>query len=157
MSSLDYTIKVEAGGLQPFTSYYYQFTVCDTNITSPVGRTKTIPNEDDEVPLKFAVMSCAKFHRGYFNVYGNAARRDNLDYIVHLGDYIYEEEGGQEGEGERVMQPVKEIVTLYDFRTRFGQYRSDEDLQLSHQQYPWITVWVSLAQSATLFLLIHAG
>lgn len=78
-SDIDYTFKTEATGLQPFTTYFYQFTVCDTNITSPVGRTKTIPAEDEEVALKLGVMSCAKFYRGYFNVYGNVARRDNLD------------------------------------------------------------------------------
>jgi alkaline phosphatase D len=155
-SDIDYTFKVstqrfsrsrtqhhqvDATGLEPFTTYYYQFTVCDTNITSPVGRTKTIPSEDDEVPLSLGVFSCAKYHRGYFNAYGNAARKDTIDYMVHLGDYFYEEEGGEEGEGPRVMQPVREIKSLHDFRTRIGQYRTDEDLQLAHQNYPWITVW----------------
>jgi alkaline phosphatase D len=79
---------------------------------------------------------------GYFNAYGNAARKDSVDYVVHLGDYIYEDEVGVPGEDERAMVPAKEIVTLYDYRTRFAQYRSDEDLRLAHQVYPFITVWV---------------
>lgn len=116
--------------------------MCDTEISSPVGRTKTIPDEEDEVPLSLGIFSCAKYYRGYFNVYGNAARRDTVDYMVHLGDYYYEEE---DGHGARAMDPPRELATLHDFRTRIGQYRTDEDLQYSHQQYPWITTWVSQA------------
>jgi len=62
--------------------------------------------------------------------------------VVHLGDYIYEDEVGVPGKDERAMIPAKEIVTLYDYRARFAQYRSDEDLRLAHQIYPFITVWV---------------
>lgn len=116
--------------------------MCDSNITSPIGRTKTLPDEGDEVELSLGIFSCAKFHRGYFNPYGNAARREMVDYFVHLGDYFYEEEAGT---GDRGMQPPRELATLYDFRTRLGQYRTDEDLLFSHQQFPWITTWVSLS------------
>ncbi|KAH4106581.1 hypothetical protein HBI70_154550 [Parastagonospora nodorum] len=141
-SDIDYTVKVEADGLSPFTTYFYQFTVCDTNTTSPVGRTKTAPAENDDVSsVSLAVFSCANYPLGYFNAYGNAARKDSVDYVVHLGDYIYEDEVGVPGEDERAMVPAKEIVTLYDYRTRFAQYRSDEDLRLAHQVYPFITVW----------------
>ena len=70
--------------------------------------------------------------------------KGTIDYMVHLGDYIYEEEGGAEGDGARAMDPPRELTTLYDYRTRIGLYRTDEDLLLSHQQYPWITTWVSI-------------
>lgn len=138
-------LQVEATGLKPFTVYYYQFNVCDTDISSPLGRTKTIPAENDEVPLTLGIFSCAKYYRGYFNAYGNAARKGTIDYMVHLGDYYYEEE---DGHGARAMDPPRELATLYDFRTRLGQYRTDEDLQLSHQQYPWITTWAGHRESA---------
>ncbi|KAH7398714.1 PhoD-like phosphatase-domain-containing protein, partial [Phaeosphaeria sp. MPI-PUGE-AT-0046c] len=141
-SDIDYTIKIEAGGLVPFTTYFYQFTVCGTNTTSPIGRTKTAPAENDDVSsVSLAVFSCAKFSMGYFNAYGNAARKDSVDYFVHLGDYIYETEIGVPGEDERAMEPAKEIVTLYDYRRRFAQYRTDEDLLLAHSTHPFITVW----------------
>lgn len=159
-SDIDYTVKVcylyfaikssatdgkqiEADGLAPFTTYYYQFTVCGTNTTSPIGRTKTAPAENDDVSsISLAVFSCAKFSMGYFNAYGNAARKDSADYFVHLGDYIYETEIGVPGKDERAMEPAKEIVTLYDYRRRFAQYRTDEDLLLAHKTHPFITVWV---------------
>jgi alkaline phosphatase D len=66
-----------------------------------------------------------------------------VDYVVHLGDYIYEDEVGVPDEDERAMVPAKEIVTLYDYRTRIAQYRSDEDLQAAHEKFSFITVWVS--------------
>lgn len=78
---------------------------------------------------------------GYFNAYGNVARKDNVDYVVHLGDYIYEYESGVPGVDERAVMPQREIFSLYDYRTRLGQYRTDQDLVASHQKFPWITVW----------------
>lgn len=160
-SDIDYTIKVlqhpfalvehdltnrlqvEASGLRPFTTYFYQFTTCGTNTTSPVGRTKTAPAEDDDVSaISLGVFTCANYPLGYFNVYGNIARKDSVDYVVHLGDYIYEDEVGVPGKDERAMQPAKEIVTLYDYRTRFALYRTDVDLRKAHELYSFITVWV---------------
>mgnify|MGYP004509299569 CR=1 FL=1 len=93
--------------------------------------------------LSLGVFSCANYPLGYFNAYGNVARKDSVDYVLHLGDYIYEDEVGVPGEDERAMVPAKEIVTLYDYRTRIAQYRSDEDLRAAHEKFPFITVWVS--------------
>lgn len=84
-SDIDYTIKVEAKGLQPFTWYYYQFSVCESNVKSPVGRTKTAPGPDQDVgDVGVAVFSCSNFPVGFFNAYGNSARKDNVDYVVHV-------------------------------------------------------------------------
>ncbi|KAJ1331193.1 alkaline phosphatase D [Microdochium nivale] len=137
-SDIDYTIKVEAGGLQPFTTYNYQFAICDSDNKSPLGRTKTAPTADADVDqIKLAVFSCSNYPSGYFNAYGNAARKDEHDYVVHLGDYIYEYKAG----GERASDPQREIFTLYDYRARHGQYRSDPDLQLLSQNWAWIPTW----------------
>ncbi|KAI4868530.1 PhoD-like phosphatase-domain-containing protein [Hypoxylon rubiginosum] len=137
-SDIDYTVKVEAGGLEPFTTYNYQFTICGSDKTSPVGRTKTTPTSDSDVAeLKFAVFSCSNYPNGYFNAYGNAARKDEHDFILHLGDYIYE--GNQKG--ERAHEPPKYLFSLYDYRTRHGQYRTDPDLQLASQNFAWIATW----------------
>ena len=98
-SDIDFTIKVgirsrsiwhgtdsrqvEAKNLEPFQTYYYQFTVCGSNNKSPVGRTKTSPNEDDSVSnVGLAVFSCSNYPNGYFNAYGNAARKDDVDFFV---------------------------------------------------------------------------
>ncbi|ERF68055.1 hypothetical protein EPUS_06445 [Endocarpon pusillum Z07020] len=138
-SDIDYT--VEAKGLEPFTSYYYQFNVCGAGTSSPIGRTKTAPAEHDETPIGLAVYSCSNYPTGYFNAYGNAARKDNVDYVLHLGDYIYETRAGVLGRDPRASNPPRIIFTLYDYRTRLAQYRTDLDLLLSHQQFPWIPVW----------------
>lgn len=145
-SDIDYTVKVEANGLKPFTQYYYQFSVCDSDKASPVGKTKTAPGKDDHAAqIGLAVYSCANYPFGFFNAYGNPARKGSVDYIVFLGDYTYEYAGdGDYGYGwsiDRIPQPERVTFTLYDYRERLATYRSDLDLQLSHATFPWIPVW----------------
>ncbi|KAF2463085.1 uncharacterized protein BDR25DRAFT_329916 [Lindgomyces ingoldianus] len=146
-SDIDYTVKVEAKKLTPFTQYYYQFTVCGSSNKSPLGRTKTAPAVNDDISnIGLAVYSCSNYPNGYFNAYGNAARKDKVDYVltripIHLGDYIYESGKGTLGKDPRATNPKGEIFTLYDYRTRIAQYRTDLDLLLSHRQFPWIPVW----------------
>jgi alkaline phosphatase D len=70
--------------------------------------------------------------------------QDSVDYVVHLGDYIYEYKNGDYGWGNslgRIPLPDREIFTLYDYRKRLATYRTDLDLVESHQQFPWIPVW----------------
>lgn len=137
-SDIDFTVKVEAKGLKAWTTYSYQFAVCGSNNTSPVGRTKTAPTADQNLDeVRLAVFSCSNYPNGYFNAYGNAARKDKHDYVVHLGDYIYE--GG--GAGERAHSPRKYVFTLGEYRTRHGQYRTDLDLKLLSQNFAWIATW----------------
>ncbi|EXJ83524.1 alkaline phosphatase [Capronia coronata CBS 617.96] len=144
-SDVDYTVKVEATKLKPYTQYWYQFSVCKSNQSSMVGRTKTTPSPDDDVSsVNLAVYSCSNFPFGYFNAYGNPVRKDSVDYVLHLGDYIYEYANGEYGWGQtigRVPLPDRQIYTLYDYRKRHATYRTDHDLILSHQYYPWIPVW----------------
>lgn len=63
-----------------------------------------------------------------------------MDFVLHLGDYIYESKGNGASIG-RVPQPTKEIYTLYDYRKRHATYKTDKDLLASQQTYPWIPVW----------------
>ncbi|KAF5712608.1 alkaline phosphatase [Fusarium mundagurra] len=138
-ADIDYT--VEAKGLKPLTTYNYQFTVCNSKISSPLGRTKTAPRPDDDVSeINLAVFSCSAYFPGYFNVYGNAARKDNHDWVVHLGDYIYEY-GTYTLFKERGSIPQHPTYSLYDYRARHGQHRTDPDLQLLAQNSAWITTW----------------
>lgn len=70
-----------------------------------------------------------------------------MDYVIHLGDYIYEYANGEYGWGNsigRIPQPDRQIYTLYDYRKRLATYRTDLDLVASHQNFPWIPVWVRL-------------
>ncbi|KAJ9666788.1 hypothetical protein H2201_003192 [Coniosporium apollinis] len=144
-SDIDYTVKVEAVHLRPYTAYYYQFRVCKSNNTSPLGRTKTTPRPSDHVTnVSLAVYSCSNYPFGFFNAYGNTVRKDSVDYVVHLGDYIYEYAEGYYGWGYslgRVSLPNKEIYSLYDYRKRHATYRTDLDLVASHQNFAWIPVW----------------
>jgi alkaline phosphatase D len=144
-SDVDYTVKVEATGLQPFTRYYYQFSVCGSDKKSIIGRTKTTPNPtDDTTNVGIAVYSCSNYPFGFFNAYGNPVRKDSVDYVIHLGDYIYEYANGDYGWGQsigRIPLPDRQIYTLYDYRKRHATYRTDQDLVLSHSQFPWIAVW----------------
>nr|OQO28862.1 hypothetical protein B0A51_03444 [Rachicladosporium sp. CCFEE 5018] len=137
-SDIDYTVKVEAKGLKAFTQYWYQFRVCGSELVSPKGRTKTAPRANDDVSdIGLAVYSCSNFPNGFFNAYGNSARKDNVDYVLHLGDYIYEYATSN---SLRPVQPRKEIFSLYDYRRRLATYRTDSDLLLSHSKFAWITI-----------------
>jgi alkaline phosphatase D len=141
LPSRDWTVKVDADGLQPGQRYWYRFEV--KQVQSPTGSTRTLP-EDSAPRVRFAVSSCSNYPAGYFNAYARIADRDDLDAVIHLGDYIYEYEAGGYAENKalgRIHEPAHEIVSLADYRTRYGQYRTDPDLQAAHAAYPWICVW----------------
>lgn len=136
----DFTVKVDAGGLQAGRHYYYAFETAGER--SPIGRTKTLPAATDRVRL--ASVCCSNYPAGYFNVYRCLANREDLDVVVHLGDYIYEFQNGVYGDGTgllRIPEPRKEAVTLSDYRIRYATYRSDPDLQEAHRLHPFIAVW----------------
>lgn len=136
----DFTIKVDAPGLQPGRTYYYAFEARGQR--SPVGRTRTLPASAER--LRLAVACCANYPAGFFNVYRCLANRADLDAIVHVGDYIYEFENGIFGDGAtllRIPEPRREAVTLSDYRIRYATYRTDPDLQEAHRQHPFIAVW----------------
>ncbi|KAI1939026.1 hypothetical protein LOZ66_003103 [Ophidiomyces ophidiicola] len=138
-SDIDYTLKVEASNLHPFTTYYYQFSICNSDKKSPLGRTKTLPDPSQKVDgVKLAVYSCANYPAGFFNAYGNTVRKDSVDYVLHLGRLL--ESGSGKAIG-RVPQPNRIIYTLNHYRTRHGSYRTDLDLLASHQNFAWIPVW----------------
>lgn len=135
----DFTVKVDATGLEAATTYFYRFRVA--KLASPVGRTRTAPAMGAAVDrLRFAVVSCSSLAHGYFHAYRSVAQRLDLDAVIHLGDYIYEYGSGHYG-SLRAYEPPGECLTLADYRTRFAQYRKDADLQEVHRQHPFIAVW----------------
>ena len=137
----DFTVKVDAAGLQAGQTYYYGFEAQGQR--SPVGRTRTLPR--GAVPkLRLVSLCCSNYPSGYFNVYRCVANRSDIDAVVHLGDYIYEFENGRYGDGAgllRVPEPRREAVSLADYRVRYATYRTDPDLQEAHRQHPFIAVW----------------
>jgi len=143
-ASKDYTVKIDVKKLKAGTTYYYQFEALSKK--SSIGRTKTVP-EGEVKHLRFAVVSCSNYQAGYFNAYGRIAERDDLDAVIHLGDYIYEYGEGGYGDstlvasGKRSLAPKTEIISLEDYHARYSTYRLDPDLQKLHQMHPFITVW----------------
>lgn len=142
-ASHDHTAKVDARGLKAGHRYAYRFLLGD--ILSPTGFTRTLAGADAS-RLTLGVVSCSHFGFGFFNAYRELSKRDDLDAIVHLGDYIYEY--GPDGYGGDVAkeigrehEPAHEILTLADYRVRFAQYRRDPDLQAAHAAAPFITMW----------------
>lgn len=139
----DWTVKLVATGLAPGRPYFYRF-VADGQ-TSPVGRTKTLPAGRTRA-ARFAVFSCSNLPFGWFNAYGHAAARDDLDFALHLGDYLYEYARGsypsaREAVADRVLEPAGEMIQLADYRTRYACYRADPDLQALHARLPMIASW----------------
>ncbi len=139
----DYTLKVDPVGLEPDTRYWYAFSA--DGHESPVGRTKTLPAPGTPADhLRLAFASCSNYPFGYFNAYGLIAQRDDLDLVLHLGDYVYEYRNGEYGDGTalgRIPLPDREIVSLDDYRLRYATYRTDPDLQEIHAAHPFVCVW----------------
>jgi alkaline phosphatase D len=133
----DFTVKVDAAGLRPGTTYYFRFAAEDTK--SSIGRTKTLPTGKTQ-SLRMAVVSCSNHAAGYFNVYSRIAQRADLDLVLHLGDYLYEYGAGQYGV-VRTPEPATEMITLDDYRMRHAQYKRDADSQAMHRQHPMVAIW----------------
>ncbi|MCW3846375.1 alkaline phosphatase D family protein [Sphingomonas sp. LB-2] len=137
----DHTAKITVAGLKPGTRYFYRFVAPDGSF-SPVGRTKTLPGSR-AASYKMAIFSCSNLAFGWFNAYGHAARRTDLDLAVHLGDYIYEYAPNvypneTASIAARLPQPLAECLHLADYRLRYASYRSDPDCQALHAALPML-------------------
>lgn len=140
----DHTAKIVVRGLEPGRWYYYRFVAPDGTM-SPTGRTRTLPVGPTGA-FTLALFSCANIGFGWFNAYGHAAARGDIDLLVHVGDYFYEYAAGayptaKEAVPGRLVQPSNELIALADYRLRYAAYRSDPDLQRLHQLFPMIVQW----------------
>ena len=149
----DFTVKVQIqnAGLRPNTSYRYRFYVDGKRSRS--GRFKTLPEPGANVgSARFGYISCQDYTNGYYTALYHLERERDLDFIVHLGDYIYEtvasdsfQGGGPPG---RQIDPAAigsatdgEADTLADYRFLYKKYKSDPNLQALHEKYAFITIW----------------
>ncbi|CAN5710886.1 alkaline phosphatase D family protein [soil metagenome] len=130
----DHTLVVEVDGLAPSTTYWYRFSAGGDR--SPVGRTRTLPDAPTD-HLRLGLACCAHFSVAPLGVYRALAGRE-VDLVVHLGDYIYEDDGSQ---GPRGHRPPRAAVTLDDYRARLAQIREDPDLQALHLRHPMTGIW----------------
>lgn len=133
---LGHSVHVEVEGLQPERWYWYRFRAGDA--LSPVGRVRTVPKASSTPEqLRFAFASCQHYEQGLFTAYEHMAG-DDLDLVIHLGDYIYE----YQGKDGLVRKHVgKEIQSLDDYRIRHAQYKTDPHLQRMHARCPWVVTW----------------
>ncbi len=142
-SDHDYTVKADVTGLPAGQTFFYRFSALGA--LSEVGQTRTLPAGDVEA-FTLAVCSCSNYPAGYFNAYRHMAERDDIDVVLHLGDYIYEYPRGgyaseNAGELRRESLPGHETVSLGDYRSRHAQYKSDPDLQAVHARHPFMLTW----------------
>lgn len=131
-----HSVHVEVAGLKPHRWYWYRFRVGD--VLSPVGRSQTLPMPDARMDrLRFAFVSCQHFEQGWYTAYRDIAKQD-LDVVIHLGDYIYERHHRRGSVREHLLD---EPITLADYRNHHAQYKSDPDLREAHARFPWIVTW----------------
>jgi alkaline phosphatase D len=152
----DNTIRNKVTGLQPGQVYFYQFIAGD--VRSNIGRCKTAPAADTDVAqLQFAYLTCQDWSINHWGALSHIAANENLDFIVHLGDYIYETVGeafqtGQvEARHDQLKLPdgtfkngssgAKYATTLADYRYLYKKYRTDTRLQAVHERFPFIAIW----------------
>jgi alkaline phosphatase D len=145
-----HAVKARLLGLRPHERYWYRFETRDEQ--SPVGRFQTALPEDSNEPVRFAFFSCAEYTHGYYNAY-EVMRREDLDFVVNLGDYVYGEAyhsraGGTGVRDDRIGRAnpanptiVREALTLDDYRAKYALYRSDAALRRLHARFPMVSTW----------------
>lgn len=131
-----HSVHAEPTGLEAGRDYWYRFKA--GSHASPIGRTRTAPKADAaNARLRVAVASCQQYEHGYYVPYRHMLD-DELDLIVHVGDYIYEANWGT----QRIRHhTVPEIVTLDDYRIRYALYKGEKELQDAHAACPWMVTW----------------
>lgn len=151
--STDHTLRLRLTELSAGATLYYRFRA--RGVTTDAGRTKTAPAADADAPARFAFASCQDFNGRYYHAWrATSAQAESLDFVVFLGDYIYETASDarfQEAGGRRTTVPdgldldatgdAKAALTLADYRSLYRQYRSDPELQAVHKVLPFVIIW----------------
>ncbi|RJF99615.1 alkaline phosphatase D family protein [Noviherbaspirillum saxi] len=139
LPELAHSVHVDASGLHPGQWYWYRFMLGDA--VSPTGRTRTAPAADaTPSSLRLAVASCQHWEFGTYAAHQHIAT-EAPDLVAFLGDYIYEWGQYDLVHPAAPRKRVNESLTLADYRARYAQYKSDPQLQASHQAAPWLVTW----------------
>ncbi len=161
-ASADWTARVAVGGLEPATTYFYRFSDADGN-GSRIGRTRTAPADDDARPVNFAFVSCQTVNEGALNGYRRMIYEDEreaaanqLDFVLHLGDFIYEVVQYPEEVATRYDRTIYEVARIPDgaqvddfhipltvdgYRAVYRGYLHDPDLQDARARWPFVCIW----------------
>jgi len=157
----DHCVKLTVTGLQPHTTYWYRFRYLKAGAPSPLysrtGRTRTAPQPDQDVTVRFAFLSCQDFIGKYYNTLHDLTQRhqDTLDFVFWCGDYVYETTGNPEFQasgserGVTFRHPQEALQlddyqaarSLTNYRDLYRTYRSDPALQRVHELFPMIITW----------------
>lgn len=163
-AAADHTCRVLVGGLRPATTYWYRF-ADEEGRGSRIGRTRTAAAHDDHRSVRFAFVSCQNVCEGAQNAFRRmifederAAPEDQLAFVLHLGDFVYEVVEYPEDNPSRrrydrmltdaVRYPLGEKVggfhipvTLDDYRALYRAYLRDPDLQAARARWPFVPIW----------------
>ena len=130
-----HSVHAEVAGLEPARQYFYRFHA--GKAVSPIGRTRTAPPPGPVERMRFAFASCQQYEQGWYVAHRHMAQED-LDLVIHLGDYIYESSWGRNHVRKH---DTGEPWTLSEYRDRYALYKGDEDLQAAHAAHPWLVTW----------------
>ncbi len=158
----DWTCRVLVGGLKPSRVYWYRFSDPDGN-GSRIGRTITAPKPNDPRPVNFAFVSCQDVNEGTLNAYRRmifederAPAAEQLDFVLHLGDFIYEVVEYPDEVKTRYDRTIYEVaripdggkvgkfhfpLTLDGYRAIYKGYLADPDLQDARARWPFVAMW----------------
>lgn len=163
-AAADWTCRVLAAGLRPGRVYWYRFIDADGN-GSRIGRTITAPRPNDPRTVNFAFVSCQSVNEGKLNAYRRmifederAAPAEQLDFVLHLGDFIYEVVQYPEEVKTRYDRTIYEVaripdghshkignfhipLTLEGYRAIYQGYLHDPDLQDARARWPFVAMW----------------
>jgi alkaline phosphatase D len=164
LQAADHTCRVLVGGLRPARTYWYRF-IDESGRGSRIGRTRTAPADDDPQSVRFAFVSCQNVCEGAQNAYRRmifederAAPDDQLAFVLHLGDFVYEVVDYPEDvpSGHRYDRRLRDVVrypdgeqiagfrvpaTLADYRALYRAYLRDPDLQDARARFPFVPMW----------------
>jgi len=137
-------VRVRHRALRPGGQYWYRFETADAQ--SPVGRFRTARPADSHEPVRIAFFSCQEYIAGYYQAHQDLAARDDIDLVVCLGDYVYEQAFADTA---AVIQPVRddrsapdgEAETLDEYRRKYALYHSDGDLLAMRARHPFVSIW----------------
>jgi alkaline phosphatase D len=135
-----HSVKARVGGLRPHEEYWYRFSTRGGE--SPVGRFRTALPPDSHETVRFAFFSCQDWTFGLYNAHRLLAKED-IDFVVNLGDYIYAEAYHAAGDGMGGVRtdPVGVSETLEQYRAKYALYRTDPALRRVHSLFPMVSIW----------------
>ena len=136
----NYNIHAQLKGLKPDTEYFYRFET--KRKSSEVGRFRTAPPANSKRPVRIGFFSCQNWQAGYYNAHRALAKEPDLDVVICLGDYIYEDQTypgpredltGRNGDGD--------AQYLDEYYEKYQLYKSDRHLQAMHAAHPFVSIW----------------